>query len=429
LLLLCLSVAPARGAVFLLNSTSDFSDFAPGDGSCDTSPIVGVTICTLRAAVQEANALPGDDVIQLLAHTYRLDAAGLDTNAAAGDLDITSTIRIEGGGRGVSVIEQSADDRVFELPFMGDGNLTLVGLTLRGGDAGTNFGGGVLVREGALSLDGVEITGNAARLGAGIFNMGTTQIVDSVIWGNSAEWRGGGISSASLSAGGFPTTTLVVDSSTIGPNTAELLPKELELSNAGSATLTNVTVSHADPLQPTVDINNEDVVFDQVTVRGELTPYSFSGADTLVFSNSAIEYCNLIGSPLPVISRLGVNASANAGCAFAAAGGIEAPLALNPLADNGGPTPTLLPLPGSPLVDAADDVRCAAFDQRGVARPQDGDGIGGARCDIGAVEGAPEPGAVAASLAALVSLRLVRNRRSRRGIATEGRSSAPLSSR
>jgi len=32
---------------------------------------------------------------------------------------------------------------------------------------------------------------------------------------------------------------------------------------------------------------------------------------------------------------------------------------------------------------------CAADDQRFVARPQDGDGIGGARCDIGAYERRP----------------------------------------
>ena len=412
LLLLCLSVAPARSAVFVPTNTSDFSDFAPGDGSCDTSPIVEVTICTLRAAIQEANALPGDDVIQLLDRTYRLDAEGLDANAAAGDLDVTSTIRIEGAGRGVSIIEQTAADRVFELPFMGNGNLTLVDVTLRGGDAGTNGGGGVFVRQGTLALDGVEITGNDARYGGGIFNTeGTVQIVDSVIWGNHAEWRGGGISSASLSASGFSTATLVVESSTIGPNTAELTPKELELTNAGSATLTNVTVTHADPLQPSVDVYNEDVVFDHVTIRGEVTAYSFSGTNTLAFSNSAIEYCNLNQSPQPITSRLGVNASANAGCGFAAAGGIEAPLALNPLADNGGPTPTLLPQFGSPLVDAADEARCAAVDQRGVARPLDGDGVGGARCDIGAVEGVPEPSALAASLAALASLHFVRSRR------------------
>ena len=59
---------------------------------------------------------------------------------------------------------------------------------------------------------------------------------------------------------------------------------------------------------------------------------------------------------------------------------------LGPLTDNGGLTPTHLPLPGSPVIDNGFDDTCADFDQPGLARPIDGDGEQGARCDIGAVE-------------------------------------------
>jgi CSLREA domain-containing protein len=54
---------------------------------------------------------------------------------------------------------------------------------------------------------------------------------------------------------------------------------------------------------------------------------------------------------------------------------------LGPLADNGGPTLTALPLAGSPLIDSAG--ACSGADQRGVGRPQ------GAACDRGAVEVVP----------------------------------------
>jgi CSLREA domain-containing protein len=409
-ILLGLWAMPARGAIFVAGSTSDIGDWDPGDGSCDTSPIVGVTICTLRAAIQEANALPGDDVIQLYGNTYSLNLAGADDDADVGDLDVTSTLRIEGSGVGATIIQQTVAERVFELPFLGAGNLTLMDLTLRGGDAGDDFGGGVFVNDGALTLDGVEITGCAARLGGGVFNYETATVVDSWIHGNHADWRGGGISSASTSASGSSATTLTMVSSTIGPNAAEAWPKEVELSNASSATLVNVTVSPSSPVEMSVEIANQNVVLDHVTIRGELTPFSFTGTNTLVVSNSAIEYCNLLlPSPLPLISRLGVNVSANAGCQFAAAGGIEAPLQLGALADNGGPTPTLLPITGSPLVDAADDARCAATDQRGVARPQDGGSGGG--CDVGAVEGVPEAGGVAPALAVCAVLCHLRRRR------------------
>jgi predicted outer membrane repeat protein len=58
---------------------------------------------------------------------------------------------------------------------------------------------------------------------------------------------------------------------------------------------------------------------------------------------------------------------------------------LGPLADNGGPTRTHALRPDSPAVDAGGDP-CLAVDQRGVPRPQDGDGDGLATCDIGAYE-------------------------------------------
>jgi hypothetical protein len=65
---------------------------------------------------------------------------------------------------------------------------------------------------------------------------------------------------------------------------------------------------------------------------------------------------------------------------------------LSDLGDNGGATPTHLLLEGSPAIDAGDPTACADAtltsneDQRGIARPINGDGEGAAVCDIGAVE-------------------------------------------
>lgn len=53
---------------------------------------------------------------------------------------------------------------------------------------------------------------------------------------------------------------------------------------------------------------------------------------------------------------------------------------LGPLQDNGGPTDTHLPMPGSPAIDAGDASTAPARDQRGVKRPQ------GPASDIGSVE-------------------------------------------
>ena len=53
---------------------------------------------------------------------------------------------------------------------------------------------------------------------------------------------------------------------------------------------------------------------------------------------------------------------------------------LGVLQDNGGPTQTMLLMPGSSAIDTGYNPSCATTDQRGVPRPQ------GPTCDIGAVE-------------------------------------------
>jgi hypothetical protein len=59
---------------------------------------------------------------------------------------------------------------------------------------------------------------------------------------------------------------------------------------------------------------------------------------------------------------------------------------LAPLANNGGRTQTHALLSGSPAIDRGDNAGAPATDQRGVARPRDGDGNGSRIVDIGAFE-------------------------------------------
>src|SRR3990172_8808874 len=89
LVVLLISIAadggrPAHAAEFTVNSTADAVDASLGDGTCDD----GSGNCTLRAAIQEANALSGPDTIDLPAGTYTLTIPGTGEDAAAtGDLD------------------------------------------------------------------------------------------------------------------------------------------------------------------------------------------------------------------------------------------------------------------------------------------------------------------------------------------------------
>ena len=59
---------------FVVNSTDDTSDDNPGDATCVTQ----LGTCTLRAAIEEANALAGLDIIELPAGHYMLTLGHLD---------------------------------------------------------------------------------------------------------------------------------------------------------------------------------------------------------------------------------------------------------------------------------------------------------------------------------------------------------------
>src|SRR5262245_13517839 len=131
-LALGLSACPAAAVTFTVDTTADAVDALPGDGSCAT----GAGACSLRAAVQEANALAGPDAITLPAGTYVLTLAGNDDTSAAGDLDVHGTLAITGAGAATTIIDGNAANRVIEAQVAPGGlptALTLVGVTVRNG--------------------------------------------------------------------------------------------------------------------------------------------------------------------------------------------------------------------------------------------------------------------------------------------------------
>src|SRR6188472_411319 len=78
---------------FTVESTADAVDSNLSDGICATA----AGDCTLRAAIQEANANDGSITIHVPAGTYALSIEGRGEDAAAtGDLDITDDVTIEG---------------------------------------------------------------------------------------------------------------------------------------------------------------------------------------------------------------------------------------------------------------------------------------------------------------------------------------------
>lgn len=120
-------VAPSiEAARFTVDATADDVDALPGDGRCETAAFA----CTLRAAVQEANAWAGPDEIVVPAGTYALTRGdAVDENAAfSGDLDVTEDLLVSGAGADRSV-HTSPTSRLWQV--RGGASLELVGLGLR----------------------------------------------------------------------------------------------------------------------------------------------------------------------------------------------------------------------------------------------------------------------------------------------------------
>ena len=195
--------------VFSVTTTTDATDVAPGDGRCDADALQSGDQCTLRAAVMEANAVPGADTINLAAGaTYELtlpspDPAGPD--AKVGDLDVTGGLTIAGSGPDPAVIAGGPgwSDRLIEVDFgatAGNLDLVLSGIKLTKGKT-DGVGGALYFTDvgGTLSLTDTTVVGNAAGPSAGDDGGGAYvranafTVRGAVFDGNTAGGAGGGL--------------------------------------------------------------------------------------------------------------------------------------------------------------------------------------------------------------------------------------------
>lgn len=241
---------------FTVSTSADTFDAFTGDGFA--SDIFGAT--SLRAAVQEANALPGPDTINLGAGTYFLFNVGVDDTAVFGDLDISGNLTIIGAGASQTVIDADDIDRV--LHILPGADVSITGVTIRNGSAfnaggilnegrltltdsivednsvggADNSVGGGIGNLGVLTLDGVRVRNNFAEVnGGGLYNSGgVVTAIDSTFSNNTADEDGGGLSIFNGS--------LTVDGGEITDNVAGLDGGGISIENA-PVTLTETTVS------------------------------------------------------------------------------------------------------------------------------------------------------------------------------------------
>jgi len=292
--------------------------------------------------------------------------------------------------------------------FGGGGGVTLqiADSTLTGGNAagfGMSSGGNLCMLGGKLILERSTVSGGEATNGGGLSLqalMEDSTISSSTISGNQGDTTGGGISLT----GGSPGVTVTIDSSTISGNTAGLSGSAPGNGFGGGAYLANGNLRI---VNSTVSGNLATGWGGGISAQGSLllrlttvtgNTANIDGGSILVYP-TPIELDHAIvanGTPEDLAAVPGLGAAvltitANYSLVEAPEGGVVPvgahnligvdPL-LGPLADNGGPTLTHLPLPGSPVIDAGDPAIPSPppADQRGFQR------IIGPAVDLGAVE-------------------------------------------
>jgi hypothetical protein len=332
------------------------------DGSIDDGDV------SLRDAIRAA--APGETI------DFDPSLDGGTILLTLGELSLTRPITIDATALAMGLVIDAAgndptpdvDDgmgsRIFEIDDgngVGEMHVTLRGLTLTGGDV-NGQGGAIHTRE--------EMT-----------------VISSTISGNSAAWRGGGIS------GGNVTVT----SSTISDNSTGAVRSY----GGGIHARYNVAVTSSTISGNSVDGRNghgggiwvPDWVEDQaVTISNSIV-----AGNTASTTGPDLH----LGTGAPIIDYSLIGDNTHSGLKEAPAGapdmngnliggptnGTIDPL-LGPLANNGGPTWTQALLAGSPAIDAGDPDFAPPpdLDQRGNPRVADGNADGVPRIDMGSFE-------------------------------------------
>jgi hypothetical protein len=267
------------------------------------------------------------------------------------------------------------------------------------GTNGSGQGGGIH-NEGTLTVRGSTVSNNTAFVGGGgVYNSGTLSLIASTIADNSANGSdGGGVQN---DQGNLTVTncTIVGNSATNGFGGG--IASDTEMSFLGAA----VTVTDS-------TITGNSAVF-----GGGISTFGNANlANTIIAANSASSAGSdvhgfsfttdhdvvgeLVAANAPGFTTSGPTASIVLGTDSLSA------IGLGPLQDNGGPTPTMALLPGSPAIDAGDNAPASAFarpatDQRGLSRIFNG------TIDVGAFETQPSASNFTAAVGGKYTIQLV----------------------
>ncbi|WP_432142345.1 hypothetical protein [Streptomyces sp. bgisy084] len=156
---------------------------------------------SLVNAINTANAAGGDTLTLIPFCTYQLTSAhGSSPHGPVGLPPITTPITMVGLGSTITRAANAPAFRIMQVEGAANvpgtqGQLSAVGLTIRGGSAVSPYpGGGLSNLGGTVSLFSSSVTGNTAVAGGGLYNdNGSITLTTSSVTGNQATSTGGGI--------------------------------------------------------------------------------------------------------------------------------------------------------------------------------------------------------------------------------------------
>ena len=393
LVLVLLPAAPAAAATFTVNTNGDN---AASGTECMGAP----SDCSLRQAIDKATSAASATTI---AFSLPMPATISLTN---GSLSICTThpVTITGPGANELTVNNTSGALTDGVFAFNCGTASMSGITVTGGNtsgsitaAGIDYGS-----SGALTLDGVVVSGNTLSGGGGSAagirqdGSGGLTIKNSTISGNSVTGSSGD------NAGGIYNNfngPLTVINTTIANNIVTgsgANPDGGGIVNGGDAgsptTLVNVTIAGNSAAKGAGGLQNDSGSISRL-------------ANTIIATNSGSAAPDCTGTAGTFISQ-GYNLIGNgSGCGFTAGTGDQVGTSASPvnpqlgaLANNGGSTPTMALTAGSPAVDAGNPaapvpesttppsppalIPCPTIDQRGDMRPD----VSGTACDKGAFE-------------------------------------------
>jgi predicted outer membrane repeat protein len=275
-------------------------------------------------------------------------------------------------------------------------------VTFSGNTASERGGGMYNDANSSPTLSNVTFNGNTARYGGGMYNTNdiTPTLTNVTFSNNTASSMGGGMYNIDCS----PNLTNVTFNSNTATGDGGGMYNAYGMNRDTSPNLTNVTFSGntADNGGGMYNGLDSSPTLSNVTFNGNTASERGGGMynasdcsptleNVILWGDSAgtsgDEMFNYDSSTTPTITDSvvagGWPPTGDPTCTNIITNNPD----LGTLADNGGPTKTIALGTNSSAIDAGGaNTTCASTDQRGAARPFDGDNTGGAVCDIGAYE-------------------------------------------